>query len=331
MIKKLSIFLMLFFIIFGICNVKVKGATYGTSYTVTIEGVDDPMVYRVVYDIVLPDGFSYILVNIPNNNNYMSSFLNIQGGYYSSMTFYNNADVVRVYDNTYVETLITNPQTIVDYSWFDNTYANRLVFVIWQTFTVIPTDYLSYLKTYSFFDTDMIQSKVIFANGWNTYLIDTFSGKPTKPTDPVSSTGAEFNYWAFWEGEPYYFDRPITEADLNNGVLYLYARYKTGNVSVDSEIGNKPSSLTSKMIVVLSTFGLNDSTGYIFIFVMLSLLLIVALLSFKVNTLVISICEILLFGFFIYLHLLPFWVIVLVMLMLVGMFIINNKGGAEYE
>jgi len=102
----------------------------------------------------------------------------------------------------------------------------------------------------------------------------------------------------------------IDEDDPNTKTLYLYAYfsmdYESGYIE-PTPVNNLPTALAT----LLDAIGMDNSTGYIIIFIALVLLVTIALTTAKISAVPILTIDIVLYGLFIYFDILPTYAIIL--------------------
>ena len=195
-------------------------------------------------------------------------------------------------------------------------------------------------EAFSYVIWDEMFKKVVYMDGLTVYTDSLFTDIPDEPTSPTK-TGYAFIGWYKADGTRYNFNVPPTseellldsEVDFSGFApgyqFWLYARYvaTTGlDIDYDDPVTNLPTGLSD----FLTQVGFNNASGFIVIYVILCLAIIIFMVLLKLPALAIIIGIISITGVFIYLGLLPIWFILIVSLIIITVFFWSIKGG-EYE
>ena len=158
---------------------------------------------------------------------------------------------------------------------------------------------------------------------------------PTNPTPPADIGDAEFIYWRTINGDVFSFaSSQILDEYLDGDVLNLYAVFAglNDNIYIPPDEPNNTNT-PDAIIDLLDAVGMANTGGYVFIYVILILIASFLIIKIGGGAFVAIMIDIIIFGTFIYMGLLPLYMIILSVLIFIFAFLysLNSGGGVTNE
>jgi hypothetical protein len=205
---------------------------------------------------------------------------------------------------------------------------------------VAPANYKTDLEAYTIPAFDEFNYKVVYMDQLSQYADYIFTTIPPDPPNPTKE-GYTFIGWFKADGTRYNFnyaiplEEMVLDTELSGGFnagyqFYLYSRYVSSS-TVDTDIEEFDTNLPEGIEDLLQGIGFNNASGFIVLYVILSLGIIILFLSFHLGAFPIIISLIGITAGFIFLGLLPLWFIIIITLVLATVFFWSMKGGVNNE
>lgn len=174
--------------------------------------------------------------------------------------------------------------------------------VIPQTYEIVPPNYIQFLNENSVIGFNDRVYRVNYYLKGDIYLSDLFNFIPEQPNDPLMLSGEYFEGWYFANGNEYDFNSVITDTQLFNNELNLYALI-TNRAPIDTDLGDpEPSEFFGSLF---DTIGMNSTTGYAIMYLIVIILALVGLKSINVPNIMMMITMILITAIFMFMGFLP--------------------------
>lgn len=169
-----------------------------------------------------------------------------------------------------------------------------------------------------------------FYSNFSVYYETYYDTIPVEPYPP-NRLNYVFDGW-YIDGQKYEFEEPLLEPDYGETFENTYYLTSRASVYVPPESGDfiDPGTTDSRIVDVLTSFGLYNYPGFIIIFVIVSIFLSGIMLYFGLPSFIILIVNTLLATLWIFLGWFPTYITILFGLALISGIIIafkNNKGG----
>lgn len=341
--KKIAILLISIglFLAIGLTKTKTYAATSAYSYTYSYEVAGVDLIWAI-WEVEYPNSVYMIDIYIPRADEYLMvagvpvgsppyTYQSTLEAYIGSHLLFSDGDASLI-----AEIFTYNATTGLPYSldiyYLASEETNRIIIKILVDTSILSAGEfidMNYQFTHEATFTGTLQSGfAYFYNGLVLYEQQFFNGKVSEPAiDPVHPKGYEFLYWELASGLRWNFDDLVTNLDLNeDSQLKLYARYAVpaGSEDVVTRHDNMPDGLAS----IFAMIGLDNESGYIFVFALLIVLLIIACVIINLPLTVTAIIMIALTGLFWWLSIIPFWICIIAIIIAVFLIIV---GGLHYE
>lgn len=220
-----------------------------------------------------------------------------------------------------------NGYDIDEIDFEETDHRHYWVLYIPQTFEAEPDGYLEYINDTAYYTINKDLNVVEFWNEsvlWDSYL---YYDVPVAPTQPFVS-GQVFTGWYTQTGIRVDFTKTFDIPDAwldSQGVLSLYANYRiTTSIDID-QTDETPDNI---FIPILEQLNMNNTVGYLIVFVAILGVIIVFTNRFNMGTMVQFILTIGLTIFWIYLGFLPILAAIIVIALELIIFISYiNRGG----
>ena len=210
---------------------------------------------------------------------------------------------------------------------------------VWEDGTA-PVNYKNDLEAYTIPTFDDFNYKVVYMDQLSQYADYIFTTIPPDPPNPTKE-GYAFIGWFKADGTRYNFnyaipqEEMVLDTELEGGFssgyqFYLYSRYVSSS-TVDTDIEELDTNLPEGIETLLQGIGFNNASGFIVLYVIISLGIIILFLSFHLGAFPIIITMIGITAGFIFLGLLPLWFIIIITLVLATVFFWSMKGGVNNE
>jgi hypothetical protein len=256
--------------------------------------------------------------------------LDTAGGIDSSIVFsINGTSDTTIVLNTLPISLPNNTYTINLEAESIDPDVNQLTIWVMQSWTSMPSQYYEYWNSIAYLT--IIQESYTIAFWDRLQLYDTTTvdedGFPSRPIDPTPPSGSTFIGWRKADGTLYAFDQ-ISPEDLNtNATLNLYATYSgfydSGNEVITEPEGNAPAGL----IAVFGAFGLDNDAGYIFLYILVMMIMMVTFMFWKLPTFVSIVVALAVTVLFLVMGLLPVYAAIVMMLIYAMGIMLVLRGG----
>ncbi|MEM0173568.1 MAG: hypothetical protein QXI16_03565 [Sulfolobaceae archaeon] len=285
-----------------------------------------------------------LVMEIPNPDDIYIGTQVVPGGtLYSRAYLYYDRDIIGTAEYGVIETWINTEEPIrLELSnMFDvseaGLLANRIeLYLLIDTSTYSEQDLidlLEYLQTSIIFSEVLLEGFVYYYNKISLYHTAYFKGFIQNPptTTPSHPKGYEFYRWVTLDGVPVHPDEYILETHLSNdGNLRLYAQYAIP--SEDGDITSPEVDDESAIIHFLSAFGLDNTSGFVLLYVVLSMILLFIIVLLKLGSTVAGISQIGLSVLFWILGMLPIWVMLIISILVIYLLIMKQDtigGGVD--
>lgn len=252
-------------------------------------------------------------IDVPFNASSMQIY--IPESAYHRFTYGNVDSVVIFYDENDVELesidlidIADQPDglMLIDFTSYALNEVAKVKIRIMQTYTMMPSGYTDYMSEYTSITFNADVKLVIYIVDNEEYDRKLFTSKPTELT--VSKEGYNFDGWFFKNGVKYDFASPITEQYLEfNSTVILYARFSRTVIPPEFEEGTPANAVNT----FLSIFHLNNLIGYILLFIVSNVIIIIVIKSINLSGVIMAIGMIFVTALFIYISILPTLVIII--------------------
>ena len=230
-----------------------------------------------------------------------------ESGTYPYITLYDDileilsVDLRNIGLGTYSELVIIDLKELALNYGFTYSDIDSIFIGIPQNYSTTPSGYVDYLDDNTIAVADANLRVVYYMTDGNAIYKSAFINIP--PVYEGYKIGHTFINWSIADGS-FYDYTVVTDDMLVNGIFYLYGNYvAVSGVDYDPE---EPTADDSTGIsTVLARFNFDNTFGYVLIYIILLLLVIVSLLKINAPSIMIAIAIILITGLFIYLGWLP--------------------------
>ena len=166
----------------------------------------------------------------------------------------------------------------------------------------------------------------VYYDRLNVYTTEVFYYIPIQPIDPTPPTNYRFIGWMLNDGEMFDFYTIPTAENYDGTNLPLKAVYQLVGIGqqTPTELStNMPEALAD----LLDMFGLYNFTGFIIVYIITMLLVVVPMIMAGFKTMIILISMIVVTGLFTFLGMLPLFAVILVFIALTFTLIQTFRGG----
>lgn len=303
-------------------------------YTIVITEIDNT---TYAYDIEFKYPKEAVVLNffIPLNPDlFMLEYIDQYSNYYNSgMEFFEDAESRHTYDagELLLEDGILDKTYSTGYSvpfylddHLNGLVANRVKIRLISTESYnnmeASLEYLS--KNLSFF-ADVLEGLAYFYNLGELFEMKYFKGTVTEPVFvPTHPEGYTFSHWEHQSGK-FRFNELFPPVFLEDGKLILNAAYVIPDINVDKPVLNP--NVPDSVGTLLTFFGINNTTGHIFLFVLVMVILFIILAITHMPLIVYIITLIVTSLFFNYLGILPAWILIVNILICLIVFMLKES------
>jgi hypothetical protein len=197
-------------------------------------------------------------------------------------------------------------------------------YIYWADASFITLNFFGYPALFYAYDSDTSTYNTLYDIQYvNDEELPTIPSNPTEMPTALSS----FTGWRLSSGVFYDFTSPVTEEMLTDaGELKLYATYiETTPIDTDITIDDN---LPDGLMNFLGIFGLDNTAGLLFLFLLINLLIIIGALLIKLPYYIPFMISIVIYGVFIFMGALNIYVII-VLALLYTLVIVNKFLGSD--
>lgn len=155
---------------------------------------------------------------------------------------------------------------------------------------------------------------------WDTGIFSTIPNQIPNPVTPNQT----FEGWYLANGNRYDFQQPITQTQLFNNELYLYAKI-TNRPPIDTNLGDpEPSEFFG---TIFETIGMNSQVGYVIMYLITIIISLVGLKAINLPNILLMIVMLLITALFMFMGFLPV-LMAIVAFGVIALILFSNMGGA---
>lgn len=275
--------------------------------------------YAIEAEIDVPFNASSVQIYIPESGYHRFSY----GGIDSTVIFYDEAD--NILESVNLIDIADQPDglMLIDFTSYNINEVAKIKIRIVQTYGSMPSGYTDYMSEFTSITYNADVKLVIYIVDNEEYDRKLFTMKPDDIT--LTKEGFNFDGWFFRNGMKYDFASPVSDQYLEfNSTVILYARFSRTEVLPEYVEGTPAHAINS----FLAIFHLNNVIGYILVFILANLIIIVGFKALKLSGTIMAIGMIGVTALFIYINILP----LLLIIMAVGVDVVallHGLGGSE--
>jgi hypothetical protein len=280
--------------------------------------------YAITATLIPPVDFEIFAFSLPKSQFHLFSV----GGVDSVIELYDIADdLIETIDLNTIGTFTSGvfKFKITDYD-LDIGDVRKINILIAQSYSILPTQYISYLNENTTLQYNLDLLLVQFYVSGQVQESFTFTDIPEEFTFSVD-LGTRFEYWVMANGQPYYFDKVVTNEMTINGVFNLYA-YVISITDITTPTPTEPVDITpTNLLLVLNVFGLDNGIGYVVFWFIVTMAVTVLGLVLRIPFFAIIVLNIIATSFIVYLGMLSFLLIITIYSLYGVTLFFSLKGG----